>query len=146
MRRLLPPAAAALVAAALLAPSASARVHHLTLRYLAVQTSQQTHDIAPKNRLNPGDYFSFREKLLVPRGVAGSDHVRCDILPRTRFFCRGRLFFREGTISVRGILTPSRGASYLALTGGTRLFRGQRGTVRVADAPHGHTYLRLTLR
>ncbi len=137
--------ATALASATLLAPSASGRVQHLTLRYLAVQTSSREINRGARG-IGPGDSFAFTEKLLVRRGVAGSDRVRCDVLSRTRFFCRGRLFFREGTIAVRGVISATTGHPSLPITGGTGVFRGQRGRVRVGDAPHGHSSLRLTLR
>jgi len=66
------------------------------------------------------------------------------VLSRTRFFCRGRLFFREGTVAVRAVLRPTNGPFSIPVTGGTRLFRGQRGTLRVV--PAGHDNSRLTLR
>lgn len=95
-----------------------------------METSFHGTDRPPKG-FGSGDSFAFTEKLLVRRGVAGSDRVR--------------LFFREGTIAVRGVILATTGPTSLPVTGGTGLFRGQRGRVRVADAPHGHSYLRLTL-
>lgn len=144
MRPLPAALAAAALAATLFASTASARVH-ITLRYLTKQTSFRVHDTAPKGRENAGDAFDFTEHLLVPRGVAGSDRVHCTLTSRTSTLCSGRLFFREGSISVRGRVDFGR-PSLIAVTGGTGLFRGQRGTLEIRDAPHNSSRLTLRLR
>jgi len=64
-------AATALASATLLAPSASGRVHHLTLRYVAVQTSSHETDRGPRG-LSLGDSFASTDRLRRFRGQRGT--------------------------------------------------------------------------
>ncbi len=143
MRRILTALAAAALAAALLAPAASARLL-VTFRYLGVNPKLGRMIDRPPRDNSPGDVFNFRYTLRVRRGVAGTVFVTFRYTSKSRIQGTVRLRFREGTVVARAAFGAAAQHARFRITGGTGAFRGSRGIVDVGDAP-GDT-LRLVLR
>lgn len=149
MRRILTALAAAVMAAALLAPPASARLR-VTFRYLGVHPKVRYLGVNPKlGRVidrPPADvslgysWFSLRYTLRTGRGVVGTALFTFRATSKTRV----RLRFREGTLLARGAFDANTGVLRFRVMGGTGAFRGSRGVVDGAEAANDN--IRLTLR
>lgn len=149
--------AAALAAAALFVPAASARPR-ITLRYTAVfdlkivlvsvEPLRDTDVLDEKSaHMNPGsEAISFGALLYVPRGIAGSARFSVRNGRGESVVLGARLRFREGTVSARGVLGSRTRDRRLRVTGGTRRFRGARGDLRFVDAAGRGDRIGLVLR
>jgi hypothetical protein len=98
---------------------------------------------------SPGDQIIFTERLFQHGERVGRDAVQCVEKTVTRHSltlqCLGTLIFRgRGQITIQGALTFSETGSSdetLAVTGGTREFRGASGEFRIVDRPGPDRYL-----
>lgn len=90
---------------------------------------------------SPGDKFGFTEKLFQRGDRVGRDAVECTIKRATRrsftMQCVGTLTLkRRGQITIQGAITFSETSGNdfsLAVTGGTREFRGVSGEMVVVE-------------
>ena len=97
-------------------------------------------DNGPKGE-SPGDRFGFTEKLFQHGDRVGRDAVDCTVKRVTRrsftMQCLGTLTFKgRGQITIQGAITFSETSGdefSLAITGGTREFRGVGGEMVVVD-------------
>ena len=130
MRRFVPAGIVAILALAVLAPGASARIDpHFT-----VITKQVSHH-------QRGDVFAFREQLFQssnPDNQVGNDRVRCREGGPRKFRCRALVHFNGevggfGFLRVNGNI--SRGDDRLNVLGGTDDFVGVAGKV-IAHGNH----------
>lgn len=156
MRRLLVALATTIsVAAGLLAPVASARVH-ITLRYTAVfdlktvrvnvEPLRDTDVLDEKSaqvNLEPGAISAL---LYVPRGIAGSVRFSARNGRGDSVVFGARLRFREGTVSARAVIGRHTRNVRIRVTGGTRRFRGTRGDLRFVSAGGRGDRIGLVLR
>ena len=119
MRRL---AAVLVLAAAVVAPAAEA----------ATPTSFTV--IATQTRSKQGTRsITFVESLASGRTIIGHDLVTCTTLTTTSLHCDARFTFRRGTVHAVGTILYSKVHNVLAIVGGTRRFKGARGTMTLAD-------------
>jgi hypothetical protein len=94
----------------------------------------------------PGDYFLFEEQLRYQHGpqVIGRDSVRCTV-NATSFICDGTMVvFGKGKVAVYGASFAHR-ATILAVSGGTGIYEGVGGQLKVADERHGNSLLAFEL-
>ncbi|MFI5123462.1 MAG: hypothetical protein ACHQJ5_11260 [Vicinamibacteria bacterium] len=124
MRRYVPAAIVAILALAVLAPGASARIDH----HFTVITNQVSHH-------QRGDVFAFREQLFQsdnPDNQVGNDRVRCREGGARKFKCRALVHF-NGEVGGFGFLRVNgnigRGDDRLNVLGGTGDFVGVAGKV-----------------
>jgi hypothetical protein len=90
---------------------------------------------------SPGDKFGFTEKLFQRGERVGRDAVECTIKRVTRrsftMQCVGTLVLKgRGQITIQGVITFSETSGdefELAVTGGTREFRGVSGEMVVVE-------------
>lgn len=129
MSRIVPAAIAAVIALAVLAIPASARIdHHFTV--LTKRTSAH----------RTGDTLHFTEALFAtsnPDNQVGHDQVRCHESPSHKFKCRATVHLNGevggfGSLRVNGNLGP--GDDRLNVLGGTDDFASAAGKV----VSHGH--------
>lgn len=119
------------------ASSAGARV--LLIR--AHQVSETDIDVNGDG-FGPGDYFVFEEQLRYQHGpqVIGRDSVRCTV-NATSFICDGTMVvFGKGKVVVYGA-SFGNSPTILAVTGGTGIYQGVGGQLKVADERHGNSLL-----
>jgi hypothetical protein len=125
MRKYVPVAAASLLALAVSAAPASARIdHHFSV--LSNQVAQHRH----------GDAFRFREQLFQvdnPANQVGNDRVQCRQGGDHKFKCVAAVHFNGevggfGFLFVKGNI--GRGDDRLNITGGTDDFDGAAGKVK----------------
>jgi hypothetical protein len=98
---------------------------------------------------SPGDKFGFTEKLFQRGERVGSDAVECTIKRATRrsftMHCVGALTLKgRGQIAIQGAITFSETSGNefsLAVTGGTREFRGVNGEMVVVERDGPDRYL-----
>jgi hypothetical protein len=120
MRRL---AALVLVlAAAVVAPAADAATPtSFTVIATQTQSKQGTNSI------------TFRESLTSGKTVIGHDLVTCKTLTKSSLHCDATFTFRRGTVHAVGKILFSKLHNVLAIVGGTRRFKGAKGTMTLAD-------------
>ncbi len=98
---------------------------------------------------SPGDRFGFTEKLFQHGDRVGHDAVDCTIMRATRrsftMQCVGTLTLKgRGQITIQGAITFSETSGdefSLAVTGGTKEFRGVNGEMVVVDNGGPDRYL-----
>ncbi len=144
MRRIFTALAAAAMAAALLAPAASARLH-VTFRYLGVHPQYVRVIDGPPRGESRGDVASFRYTLRVRRGVVGTAFFSFRNAPKSRVRGAVRLRFREGTVLARAAFDTNADRARFRVTAGTGAFRGSRGVLDLRGSGAADT-IRLVLR
>lgn len=88
-----------------------------------------------------GDFFVFEEDLFETSGrPTGSDSVRCELRVQT-FACEGTIWVKgKGKIEIGGALFTENDLT-VPVTGGTGVYEGIGGTLRVLDLDGGDTAL-----
>lgn len=141
--------AAALVAAALTPPlaSASSTERAITLRLLERQASFHVQDNPPlstSHRVSAGDTLQFTNELLTERGKrAGTAYVSCVVVTggdperQAAMTCTGTFGLAGGQIDVAATLR--KGLPRIAIIGGTGAYEGARGSIR--SLPRKHSML-----
>jgi len=130
-----------IVAAGALASSAHAQT--VTIRLVSVQTEVEQHDTAPQGQANKGDSIDFRDLLLntVPQfGKKTGKPVAYDVgtllyTSKTAQTMKGvAIFPKIGTLSFAGpFVTAKDGATTIPITGGTGLFKGAKGFLKIGS-------------
>ena len=128
-------------AAAGLVPSPAVAGAAPTIQVTA-RTISETYTDGGRPGEGAGDSIVFTDRLMQNGERVGRDVVSCDVIRSTRrafiLQCVGTLTFRgRGDLTVQGKLefSPnSDGINVLAVTGGTREFRGASGEFEVDDS------------
>lgn len=133
-----PVGALALVAVALLL-SADAHAQTVRIQLTSLNTVQVPHNIAPTNKLNKGDFITFKDLLLNRVSQFGKKKnrpVAYDVgtitytsATQRKLVCTAT-FPGIGTITYGGkVVDRKDGTSVFPITGGTGGFKGAKGTV-----------------
>ncbi len=132
MRRLL---LALVLAAAVLAPAADAATpSNFTVIATQTESKQGTNSI------------TFMESLTSGKTVIGHDLVTCKTVTKTSLHCDAAFTFRRGTLHAVGTILFSKVHNVLAIVGGTRRFKGAKGTMTLADVTSKATAERFEFR
>jgi hypothetical protein len=106
----------------LLVPDADAATHK-SFTVLATQTASKQ---AAKS-------ITFRETLASGKKVVGHDLVTCKVVSKTALACTAAFTFSKGVIRVAGKVLYAKTANVLAITGGTKSYKGAKGTLTLQD-------------
>jgi hypothetical protein len=74
-----------------------------------------------------GRVYTDKEKLFQGTTRVGEDSSRCTKLSKSSYRCSGTYTLPHGTLQFSG--TVPLGSNHLAITGGTGIYKGVRGTV-----------------
>jgi hypothetical protein len=77
--------------------------------------------------------ITFKESLASGKTVIGHDLVTCRTLTMSSLRCDATFTFRRGTVHAVGKILFSKVSNVLAIVGGTRHFKGAKGTMTLAD-------------
>jgi hypothetical protein len=131
----------ALVLLLVVAPSALAQ--KLRFEVTSVVAQAKVHDMAPRGKVNKGDFIDFRDLLINRRQLFGKKKgkaVGFDVGTMTYTSATQRridavaTFPGIGTIRFAGrFVTRKDGTTVIPVTGGTGAFQGVKGTVTITE-------------
>ncbi len=133
---------AAIATTAVIATAGSAQGPAPTSLHL-VAKSQNTVGFFPTHRPRPGDRLGFGDK--VTGDDTGYDREVCTIFARNQAMCTVILNLSKGTLNVEGLVPQHANKTPFAVTGGTGVYNGARGTLIATDINANTTQVHVTL-
>lgn len=121
---------AALATAAVLVTPGAAQTGHATTLHLLTH-SQKHVGFVPAHRPRPGDQFGAGER--VSGDDTGIGRVLCTDFSEGIAPCTIWLRLSRGNLTAQGLLTEQDRGTPVAITGGTGVYNGARGTAYITD-------------